>query len=230
MKNKYFFILLAFTFIFLQSCSSTKVLDSWKAEPSVVELFKKKHVLVMARTADDAARYAFESEIADALRKRGINATESYNKAPKLHLEKEMTEERLEFLKSLMDSEGLNAVVLTVIKDKKQTVRTTSSGIYTGLSYGAYYPGYYGGFYDYYSHPYAYGPYYSSFGGYIPTSTSTRVETKYVLETVAYNLDEPKENQLVAVVTTSLDDPKEADKTVKKYVELIIESLDTSKK
>lgn len=230
MKNKYYFILLAFTFTFFQNCSSVKVLDAWKAEPSVVDLFKKKNVLVIARTANDYARYAFEKEIADALRERGIKATESYSKAPKIYPHKEMSEERLALIKSLMKSEGFNAVVLTVIKDKQETVRTTSSGIYFGASYSSYYPGYYGGFYNYYSYPYAYGSYYDSFGGYIPTSTSTYVETNYVLETVAYNLDESSENQLVAVITSSLDDPKEAYKTAEKYVELMIQHLEESNK
>jgi len=230
MKNKYFFILLAFTFTFLQSCSSSKVLDSWKADTSIVDLFKKKNVLVIARTSNNDARFAFEKEMADALRARGIKATESYNKAPNIHPHREMSEERLTLLKTLMKTEGLNAVVLTVIKDKTQTVRTTTNGFYTGGLYSSYYPGYYGGFYNYYSYPYAYGPYYSSFGGYIPTSTSTSVETNYVLETVIYNLDEPEEKQLVAVVTSKLDDPNDAHKIAKEYVDLMIKTLEEPKK
>jgi hypothetical protein len=203
-------------------------MDAWKAEPSVVDLFKEKNVLVIARTADNQARLAFEIEIAKALRDRGVKVTESYRKAPKIYPNKEISEERVALIKSLMKSEGFNAVVLTVIKDKQETVRTSSSGIYVGASYGSYYPSYYGGFYNYYSYPYAYGSYYNSFGGYIPTSTSTYIETKYVLETVAYNLDEPAENQLVAVVTTELDDPKEAYKTAEKYVDLMLKHLGAS--
>jgi hypothetical protein len=225
MKIKYYFILLAFSFTFLQNCSSSKVLDSWKAEPSIVDLFKTKNVLVIARTANDNARYTFEREIADALRERGIKASESYHLAPKIYPNREMSEERLAFIKSIMESEGYNAVVLTVIKDKKETVRTSSSGIYMGASYSSYYPGYYGGFYNYYSYPYAYGTYYNSFGGYIPTSTSTSVSTEYVLETVVYNLEKSGDNQLVAVVTSSLDDPKESHKTAEKYVDLMVKTL-----
>ena len=182
--------------IFLQNCSSTKVLDAWKAEPSVVDLFKEKNVLVIARTANNQARLAFEIEIANALREKGIKVTESYRKAPKIYPNKEMSEERVALIKSLLESEGFNAVVITVIKDKQETIRTSSSGIYFGATHNNYYPGYYGGFYDYFSYPYAYGSYYNSFGGYVPTSTSTYVETKYVLETVAYNLDEESEKPI----------------------------------
>jgi len=212
--------------LFFQNCASTKVLDSWKAEPSVVELFKEKNVLVIARTSDDQARLAFEQEIVKALGERGIKATGSYSKAPKIHPNRKMSDERLTFIKSLMKSEGFDAIVLTVIKDKQVTERVTSNGIYFGASYGNYYPGYYGGFYNYYTYPYAYGSYYDSFGGYIPTSTSTSYDTKYVLETVAYNLDEAEGKQLVAVITMSLDNPKEAHKTASKYVDLMIENLE----
>ncbi|OUR94345.1 hypothetical protein A9Q87_01485 [Flavobacteriales bacterium 34_180_T64] len=227
MKNNYYLILLFFTFFLFQNCASTQVVDAWKAEPSVVELFKQKNVLVIARTANTQARLAFENEIADALRERGIKATVSYSKAPKIYPNREITEERMEMIRSLMASEGFDAVVLTVIKDKSQTERTSTNGVYFGASYSNYYPGYYGGFYNYYSYPYAYGSYYNSFGGYIPTSTSTYVDTKYVLETVAYNLNEATENQLVAVVTTNIDNPKDSYKTADKYVALLIKHLET---
>ncbi|WP_194765989.1 hypothetical protein [Tamlana sp. I1] len=209
----------------IQACKSAKVINAWKAQESIVDLFKTKNVLVIARTANKQGRIAFEVEIANALRAKGIKATESYTKAPEIHTNVEMSEERIAFIKSLMDSEGYNGVVLTAIKDKKQTVTTSNNGIYMGAGYGNYYPGYYGGFYNYYRAPYAYGGYYNSFGGYIPTSTSTSVSTDYVLETVAYNLDEPTEKQLVAVVTTNLEDPNDAQKAAEKLVPKIMQSL-----
>lgn len=43
-------------------------------------------------------------------------------------------------------------------------------------------------------------------------------------------IDDPRENQLLAVVTTSLEDPKEAYKTAEKYVDLMIQHLEISKK
>ncbi|KAB1067779.1 hypothetical protein F6U93_09250 [Tamlana haliotis] len=208
----------------LQACKSTKVLNSWKAEDSIVELFKTKNILVISRTANTQSRIAFEVEIANALREKGLkNVTESYTRAPEIHPEVEMSEERVAFIKSILDSEGYNAIVITSIKDKKQTITESSNGVYMGMGFG--YPGYYGGFYDYYRAPYAYGGYYGSFGGYIPTSTSTYVSTDYVLETVAYNLDEPADKQLVAVVTTELNDPNDAQKAAENLVPKIMYSL-----
>jgi len=226
MGTKLKLLVIVISAFIVQSCSSVKVLDAWRGDEANIEKFKEKNVLVIARTANDHARIAFEEQIAMKLRAKGIKATESFKKAPKIYPNKEISEERVALIKSLLASEGFTGIVLTVIKDKEQTTRTNSSGIYIGASYSSYYPGYYGGFYDYYAYPYAYGSYYDSFGGYIPTSTSTYTSTKYVLETVAYNLDEPSEGQLVAIVTSSLDDPKEAYKTAEQYVEKIMKSLE----
>jgi len=210
----------------LNACKSTKVLSAWKAEQNVVDQFKSKSVLVIARTADNQARVAFENEITKALEADGIKATSSFTKFPKLNNEVEVSEERVKLVREIMEYEGYTGVVLTVIKDKQQTTTTSSAGLYVGGGYGSYYPGYYGGFYNYYAYPYAYGPYYSSFGGYVPVSSSTYTSTDYVLETVAYNLESKDEQaQLVAVVTTELSDPKEAHKAAEEYVAEIVKAL-----
>jgi len=222
-KNLTILVLLAFSFVF-QNCGSVKVRDSWMGEEDTVAQFKKKNILVLARTADNTARIAFEEALANELRAEGYEATESFKKFPKIYTNKEITEERVAFIESILDSEGYTGIVIVAVKDQESTTTTSSSGIYVGAGYGGY-PGYYGGFYNYYRTPYAYGPYYNSFGGYIPTSTSTSTSTTYVLETVFYNLDEPEENQLVAVVTSELDDPKEAYKTAGKYVETMVKSF-----
>lgn len=224
MKKTTLVITLLLITLFIQSCGGVKVVTAWKAEDSVVELFKEKKILVIARTTDNQARVAFEFELADALRKGGLKAIESYTQAPQIHPDREMTEERMAFIRSILKSEGFNAVIITVVKDKKLTQTTTQDGVYMGAGYGGY-PGYYGGFHNYYRQPYAYGSYYNSFGGYIPTGTTTSTSTEYVLETVAYSLDEPTEKQLVAVVTTNLNNPKDAYKTAQKYVAKILESL-----
>lgn len=224
MKNTIKLGLSVLMMIFIFSCGSgVKVLNSWRAEKVTVDKFKKKKIIVIARTANNQARLSFENEIAEQMRSQGYDATESYTRAPML-FQKELTEERVAFIRKLFELEGYNGVVITVVKDKSQSTVTSGSSMYVGGGYGSYYPGYYGSFYNYYSTPYAYGPYYNSVGGSIPLSTSTRVVTDYVLETVMYNLDEPEENQLVAVVTTKVDDPKDADKAAQQYVAKIVES------
>ena len=217
-------ILLAIGSLILAGCGpSVKVTSSWKGQPETVQKFREKNVLVIARTADNQARTAFEIEIAKALNESGINATESYKKVPRLTPDREVTEERVKMVLDMIQSEGFDAIVLTTVKDKQQTIQTNTSGVSMGVGYGAY-PGYYGGFGSYYRYPYAYGPYYSS-AAYIPTGSTTTTYTTYVLETVGYNLDEAEENQLVFVVTSELTDPKNAYKTAEKFVVKVTEAL-----
>ncbi len=225
-RNLYLFLMTCFMFL-LSNCGSSskvKVYDTYKATPDIVNAFKSKNVLVIARTSDNNSRIAFEQAIAKELRAMGITCTESYKKVPTIHANTEMTEDRLNMIKKLMSSEGFNGVVLTSVKSSKTSLHTSDTGVSAGF-YGNAYPGYYGSFYPYYSYPYAYGPYYSSFDGYTPVETTTTTTTTYVLETVAYNLDEPKEKQLVAAITTSIDNPKKASEIADDYVEKIMKEL-----
>ncbi|MDM9630667.1 hypothetical protein [Robiginitalea aurantiaca] len=215
-----FMTLVAFSF---QSCSTVKVLNTWSAEDDVVASFREKNVLVIARTNENTARTAFESEIAKQMRSTGMKATESFKKIPTLHTEVEMSEERLNKILSMIETEGFNGIVITTVKDTEQVTQTNTSGVYAGVGYGGY-PGYYGGFNSYYGSPYAYGPYYSGFGGYMPTSSTTTTYNNYVLETVGYSLDEPEDKQLVFVVTSKLSDPTDAYKTAEEYVGKIVKA------
>lgn len=222
--RKVFFIL-GIIFLFF-SCSSVKVLNTWKGDQKNIEKFKTKNVLVLARTANDHERIAFEEAIAAQLREQGVKVTESFKKAPKIAPEKEVTQERMDLIKSLLASEGFNAIVITSIKDKEVITKHNNSGIYMGATYGNYYPGTYSSFYDYFAAPYFGGIYYgSSYGEFVTISRSTTTETNYVLETAAYNLDEPKEGQLVTIQTTRMSNPKDAYKTADKYVEKLAETL-----
>ncbi len=218
-------LLLAFI---MQGCSGVKVISVWKADQATVDAFKEKNVLVVVRTAENYSRIAFEEEIANQMRAKGMKkVTESFKKIPQLHPEREMTEKRMEIILKILSYEGYTGIVVSTIKSKETTEYTSTSGIYMGASYGNYYPGYYGGFNNYYRYPYANGPYYSSFGGYMPlaTSTSTRTSTDYVLETIFYNLEESSKNQIVAITVSNLDDPTNAHKTAVTYAEKIAEAL-----
>ncbi len=217
-------IVLTLALLVLSACGSVKVVSTWSAEEETVEKFKQKNVLVIARTADTQARTAFESEIAKQMNEDGIRATESFKKIPNINPQREVSEERAQRVLSMIQSEGFDAIVLTTVKDKRQTTQTNTSGVYMGVGYGGY-PGYYGGFGSYYRYPYAYGSYYGA-GAYVPTGSTTSTYTTYVLETVGFNLDEPEENQLVFVVTSELSDPKDAYKTAEEYVEKITKAFE----
>ncbi len=152
-----------------------------------------------------------------------MKATASFTKFPKLNPNQKITEEKSKMIKDILQKDGFNGVVLTVIKDVQDVSKTvTDGGYYAGGNYYGYYPRYYGGFYGYYYNPYSY----STLGNYVPETTTTYSATNYVLETVVYNLDETGENQLVAVVTSKIEDPENAAKTAKQYVKAITKSFD----
>jgi len=220
MKKSISLILSLTVIILLNACSSVKVLDSWKADN--IDSMNFKNILVIARTDNNQGRVIFEEEIANQLRAKGMKATESYTKFPQLNPDEKISEEKRETIITLLKNEGFNAVVLTVVKDVQETTKTvTDGGYYAGGTYASYYPMYYGGFYGYYRHPYSY----STYGNYVPSTSTTYTTKAYILETVIYNLDLPDNQQLVAVVTSKIDDPKNVFNAAKDYVKAIAKSF-----
>jgi hypothetical protein len=207
--------------LLLNACSSVKVLNSWTADH--VSTIKDKNLIVIGRTSDNAARIAFENEIVDQLTAKGIKATASFTKFPKLNPDEKITDEKAELIKSMLKNAGFNGVVLTVIKDTQELSKTvTDGGYYAGGNYYGYYPRYYGGFGGYYYHPMSY----STLGNYVEETSTTYTSKNYILETVIYNLDEPEEKQLVAVVTSKIEEPENASIAAKQYVKAITKSFD----
>jgi len=207
--------------VLLNTCSSVKVLNSWKADN--VNSINNKNFIVIARTDNTQARIAFENEITNQLRAKGMSATSSFTKFPKLNPDKKVTEEKSAMIISMLQREGFNGVVLTVIKDVQKSSRTvTEGGYYAGGTYAAYYPRYYGSFYGYHHHPHSY----STFGSYVPQTTTTTTSKIYILETVIYDLTVTDNAQLVAVVTSKIDNPKDVYKTAQEYVKAITKSFD----
>ena len=108
------------------------------------------------------------------------------------------------------------------MKDYQESTRVQQDGgYYAGGNYYGYYPRYYGGFYGYYYNPVSY----HTIGNYVPQTTTTSTSRLYVLETTIYNLKESGENQLIAVVTSQLDNPKSASTIASEYVKKITASL-----
>ena len=215
-KTFYSFLLLGF--VLLSSCSSVKVLDSWKGDN--LATMSDKNILVIARTDNQQARIAIEEAMANDIRKAGFKATESYLKFNSMNPNKKVDPEKVQ---AMIEKAGFKGVVMNVLKDYNESMVTEESGGYYagGTTYYGGYPGYYGGFYGYYHNPYSY----STYGNYVPSSSTTRISKSYILETLIYNLDEPEGKQLVSVVTTQIIDPSSITKTSKDYSKLVFNSL-----
>ena len=215
-KTLYSFLLLGF--VLLSSCSSVKVLDSWKGDN--LATMSDKNILVIARTDNQQARIAIEEAMANDLRKVGLKATESYLKFNSMNPNKKVDPGTVQ---ALIEKAGFKGVVMNVLKDYNESMVTEESGGYYagGTTYYGGYPGYYGGFYGYYHNPYSY----STYGNYVPSSSTTRISKSYILETLIYNLDESEGKQLVSVVTSQIIDPSSVTKTAKDYSKLVFNSL-----
>ncbi|MDP5081636.1 MAG: hypothetical protein NWP87_03195 [Winogradskyella sp.] len=209
------------TVLFFSSCSSVKVLNSWKADNAYT--VKNNNILVIARTDNMSARIAFENEIVKDLRAKDIKATASFEKFPKLDPDKELSAAEQETIKTMLRDGGFDGVVLTVVKEEQELTKTvTDGGYYAGSNYYGYYPRYYNGFYGYYNNVNSF----STLGNYVQETTKTYTATNYIVETLVYNLNEPVEKQLVAVVTSKLEEPDNAATTAKQYVKAITASFD----
>jgi len=217
MKNIKYILTLPVIVLILISCGpSVTVTDSWKA-PDIAES-KSDHFVVMARVDDVVGRQRFEQEIVKQLKTRGVDAVESYKKFPELNLNLKMTPDQIDALVGEFSKEGINGIVLTVIKDMKTEIKTTSSGGYAGGYYGGF-NGYYGSYYS----PYGYG------GSYVPSSSRTYESDIYKLESVVFDLDRPGD-QMVAVISVNITDPKSASEVAPKFAEKLAKQFDEKKK
>lgn len=206
--------------LMLNACSSITILDSWVDENN--RLSHENKVLVVARTDDEMARKAFEDEISKELNKDKFKAHKSYITLPKLDPNKKLTPNEKDSIKQLLNSNGYDGVVLSVVKDSKvDTITTREGGYYIGDLGHFYYPFYYHGFYDYYFNPYSY----STYGAYIPEIYSTEISKTYILETTVYNLNNNDKKQLVGVVSSEIINPGLLQKTASQYAKAIVKQL-----
>lgn len=203
----------------LSSCSSVKVTDSWKGDN--LNTLSGKKILVVARSDDMVTRQRFEQEIANKLREKGIDATESYTKFPSMKHNQKRSEAEIQQVVQIIKNEGFSGILLTVLKDKSKEIVTSETGGYTsGGYYPSHYGGYYGGFGGYYGS--VYSPYGYGYGGsYVPSETRTYTSETYALETVIYNLDLPKGKQLLGVLSVDITDPKSASKVAPEYADAV---------
>ena len=203
----------------LTGCSSVKVLDAWKSD-NITDM-KSNKFLIVARTENKQARIALENEIVDVMTASGYNAEASFTSFTSFSPDDKSDQDSAK-LQQLLDSKGYNGVVLTAVKDYREEQRTTTSGgYYAGGSYMGYYPRYYGGFYRYYGHPMSM----TTLGNYVPETITERTSKIYILETTIYDLKATDDKQLVAIVTSKIDNPESATEAASGYVKKVAASL-----
>lgn len=195
------------------SCSSVKVTDSWRQENS--KDIKGEKIMIVSVTDNEVSRQRFEKDLVNTLNANGFESFESYAKYPEMNPTKKVSQEEITALKQKLQDNGVNLVAISAVKEIKEYTETNTTGTSYGMPMHYGYRGY-RGFYGYY------GGMYMDMG----TSTSTTsVKKKYRLETVVYDLSKPKDKELIAVVSTEIDDPQKLTKVSKDFSDKIVKEL-----
>ena len=209
--------------LLFSGCKSFNVLYTWSAEDK--ENVRQKKILVVARTANSEVREAFENEITKTLNASGMNATASHLRFSNFDPERKYTEEEKGQMRKLLEDNGYNAVVMTVLKDYQEDTRSGVSGGYeASVNYGYIdRPTYLGwGFYTYFYHPLAY----STEDIYVEQTEEFSITSRlYVLDSIAFNLDLPEEEQMVGLLRASIENPDNALSTAKSYAKAIAKEI-----
>ncbi|WP_027391493.1 hypothetical protein [Aquimarina latercula] len=201
----------------LISCSSVKVTDSWK-DINTTNI-KNKNIMVVSRTNDVIIRTRFERDLASNLNQKGYESIESFILFPDSNTNCDVDKKELNQIKSEIQDNGIEVIVVTNLRDTQEYTETVTTGTSYYVDVFPYYGrGYYRGFYRYYD------------SSYISSDQITQVtahNTRYILETLVYDLTKPEEKQLICVITSSIENPDSLGSTSKDYAKQIVKKLKT---
>ena len=208
---------LVLTVLTLVGCSSTvKVSDTWK-DVKLTDV-KDKKVMVISKTEDIIVREQMERDIVEGLKNEGVESIRSITKFPSLSSDKKLSKEEISELKGELQTEGIELVLLSVLKDVQEYTKTSTSGTGYTMTTGPvfYRRGYYRSFYRFY------GDFY--YNGETETSLTSQGK-KYIIETIIYDLTQPEQNQLMSVITTTIDNPETLGTTSEDFSKKVIKEL-----
>ena len=212
MKSKLKYLgLFTVVVVLLSSCSTVKITDTWK-DTNAMDL--KEHKMIVVSVSDnDTSRMRFEKDMVQSLNTEGYRAVESFTKFPEISPSKKVQGAELEALKNKLRNDGVELVIVNVVSDIKNYTTTSSNS--TGYNTMPYYGHrYHRGFYGYYG------------GMSVGTTTYTTEEkTKFILETIVYDLSKPEDKQLQAIITSEIDNPQTLGTTSKDFSKKIIKEL-----
>ena len=199
-------ILSVLTVLFLVSCSSTKIVDTWTNQEHLN--YKPKKVLIVGVTENLTARKLFESKLKDEFTARGINAVESYNVFKPTFTNAKQTEEEIDEEVKRVSNNGFDSVLISAVKGVDEKVT------YSGDAYRTnYYWRRLGRYYYLYQDVYFDRGYYEKYN-------------VYHIEASLYNLKENNDKSLVWVASYDIVDPNTINTTINDYVNAIIKSLE----
>jgi hypothetical protein len=192
--------------IFLASCSSARVTDSWTNED--YKDYQPKKILIVGLTDNLNGRVLFEEQLKTELANRGIEAVESYNVFTPTFTNLKQTEEDIQKEVERISKEGFDAILISAVKgiDEKTS--------YSGDTYMRnYYWRRFGRYYYLAQDVYHLEGYYTKY-------------KIYHIEASLYNLKEDNDKSLVWIASYDIVDPRQISTTVTNYVTAILKSLE----
>lgn len=195
-----------FALLFLSSCCSTRMVDSWLNNDYVN--YHPKKVLIVGITDNLTARKIFEQELKNELVKRGVLAVESYDAFDLTFQNSKQTEEDINKEVKKLINDGFDAILTSAVKGVDEKTSYTNDSFITG-----YYWRHFGRYYYLYQDVYFQPGYYNNY-------------KVYNIESSLYNLNESKDKSLVWVASYQIVDPNTIGNTVNNYVKAIIKALE----
>ncbi|WP_430965335.1 hypothetical protein [Spongiimicrobium sp. 2-473A-2-J] len=194
----------------LSGCSSVKVTDSWRGLKTLD--IKEKNILVVSKTKNKTTRMRFEKDLVQNLNKNGFQAVEAHVKFPLSDPLKEVKNEEIDQVIENLWDQCIDIVIVSHLVDSKEYTTTVSNGD------------------SYYSDPfsYRYRRYRSFYGyqGFYSNHNTVEIKgTKYIVETLVYDLAKPKNEQLLTIITLEVDNPSTLGSVSKDFSNSIVKRL-----
>ncbi|QXP58333.1 hypothetical protein [Olleya sp. HaHaR_3_96] len=187
------------------SCSSSRVVDSWKSQDYAN--YKPKKVLIVGMTDNLTARKQFEEQLQTEFNKSGIEAMGSYDVFEPSFSNIKQTEASINQELERLSKDGYDSILISAVKGVNEKEVYSSPTYRTG-----YYWRRFGRYYYLYQDVYFDDGYYNRY-------------KVYHIEASLYNIKENNDKSLVWVASYDIVDPKQINTTVTNYVKAIMQSL-----
>lgn len=191
--------------LLLVSCSSTKLVSTWK-NPEI-GVFKTYKVLVVGMAQDETVRRLFESRLMQRLKEQGIEAMRSTALFEVAFRTSQRSEEDLNKVEQELLYKGFDAIILTKITgiENKKTLRENMNKIDALFSRFSS---------DYLEHQNLY---------YSPEPFKSY--TIYHAETSLYCICVDKERELIWKGNVDITQPKDKDTAIAAYIKLMTDAM-----
>ena len=192
--------------ILLTGCSSVR-LESSEKNPDIV-LFHASKLLVVGMSSDTASREAFESRMQNAFQSQRVETVRSIDLFDVAFTHSERSEEELDrFERELLDKD-FDAILFTKVVGTETRASLRKKIREVGESYDRFRE-------DYLLHQ---GIYYDR--------SYYELATDYFTETSLYCICEGKERNLIWRAGIEISNPRDIDKVVKDYVEVLLAEME----